>query len=47
MKYRDNEWIDHDHWWFSSWFLNEMDWQPTLFKKIKKWLELEYQFFSF
>ena len=30
---------------FNSWFLNEMDWQPTLSKKIKKWLELEYKMF--
>ena len=30
---------------FNSWFLNEMDWQPTLSKKIKRWLELEYKMF--
>ena len=41
----DRVWTDFDHWWSNSWFLNEMDWQPTLFKKIKKWLELEYHFF--
>ena len=43
------EWTKYDcgwGWWVcGSWFLNEMDWQPTLFKKIKKWLELEYKFF--
>ena len=42
------EWTRYDGWadWLcGSWFLNEMDWQPTLFKKIKKWLELEYHFF--
>ena len=38
-------WTAFDHWWFNRWFLNEMDWQPTLFKKIKKWLKLEYNFF--
>jgi|TARA_R100000742_G_C4274978_1_gene95198 hypothetical protein len=32
------------HWWFHSWFIYEMASQPTLFKKIKKWLELEYNF---
>jgi len=32
-----------EHWWFHSWFVNEMASQPTLFKKIKKWLELEYK----
>ena len=42
----DRVWTDFDHWWFNRWFLNEMAWQPTLFKKIKRWLELEYQFFS-
>ena len=39
----DRVWTDFDHWWFNRWFLNEMAWQPTLFKKIKKWLELEYK----
>ena len=41
----DQVWTRYDHWWLNSWFLNEMDWQPTLFKKIKKWLQLEYKMF--
>jgi len=39
----DRVWTDFSHWWFNQWFMNEISWQPTLFKKIKKWLELEYK----
>ena len=39
----DRVWTDFNHWWFCRWFMNEIAWQPTLFKKIKKWLELEYK----
>ena len=39
----DRVWTNYYHRWFNDWFLNELAWQPTLFKKIKKCLELEYK----